>query len=345
LTLPNPDLFVAMYVRREAVESSQIEGTQSTLEDVLDYELDPDSQRLPDDIEEVVNYVKAMNYGLARLKELPLSLRLIREIHELLLEGARGEHRLPGEFRTSQNWIGTGNATLETATFVPPPPDEMRRALGDFEQFLHQENGLPPLVLCGLAHAQFETIHPFLDGNGRIGRLLITLLLVVLGVLHRPLLYLSTFLKRHRTEYYDRLTAIRIEGDWEGWLRFFFRGVAETAEEATKNAIAIVQLREDHRQRIQDAGFGASALRLLDLMFQRPIVNAKLVSERLSMTDVTASRSLERLARIGLVEEISGLQRNRVYRYTPYWALFQDPATGRPSRSSPLQITASDREE
>ncbi len=220
--LPNVDLFVAMYVKQEAVLSSQIEGTQSTLENVLEFEVDAKGKDVPKDVEEVVNYVQAMNYGLQRLEELPLSLRLIREIHEILLEGVRGEHRTPGEFRRSQNWIGPAGATINKATFVPPPVNEMKQALGNFEKFLHDEDSFHILVQAGLAHAQFETIHPFLDGNGRVGRLLITFLLCEKGVLHQPLLYLSSYFKAHRAEYYDRLSAIRTDGDWEGWLRFFW---------------------------------------------------------------------------------------------------------------------------
>src|SRR6202167_5455629 len=222
--LPNPDLFVSMYVRHEAVLSSQIEGTQSTLVDVLQFEIDANGNEHPKDVEEVVNYVRAMNYGLKRLDELPLSLRLIREIHGKLLEGVRGANRTPGEFRTSQNWIGPANCTLTTATFVPPPPHEMHQALDNLERFLHETTSFPALIHCGLAHAQFETVHPFLDGNGRVGRLLITFLLCQRGVLQRPLLYLSHYLKGRRAEYYDRLMAIRNDGDWEGWLRFFLRG-------------------------------------------------------------------------------------------------------------------------
>jgi Fic family protein len=213
-TLPDADLFVAMYVRQEAVLSSQIEGTQSSLDDVLAFELDPHSREMPRDITEVVNYVRAMNYGLDRLTTLPLSLRLIREIHDILLTDVRGTHKQPGEFRSSQNWIGAGNVPLENAVFVPPPPAEMQSSLSNLERFLHDETSLPVLIHSGVAHVQFETIHPFLDGNGRIGRLLITFLLVHRGVLHQPLLYLSSFLKRNRTEYYDRLTAIREQGNW-----------------------------------------------------------------------------------------------------------------------------------
>ncbi len=322
--LPNPDLFVAMYVRREAVDSSQIEGTQSTLEDVLAFELDPRARDLPDDVGEVVNYVRAMNYGLDRLATLPLSLRLIREIHAELLRDVRGSERLPGEFRTSQNWIGPQNAPLSRATFVPPPAAELGQALGDFERFLHEGADQTSLVYCGLAHAQFETIHPFLDGNGRVGRLLIAFLLVHRGTLVRPLLYLSAYLRRHRAEYYDRLMAVRDDGNWEGWLRFFLRGVAETAEEATFNARAIVRMREEHRARIQGHGHGANEHRLLDLLFQRPLVNIALVATHLDVTGVTASRIVEHLTAIGLLDEISGRQRNRVYRYTPYWRVFQN---------------------
>lgn len=339
-TLPNPDLFVAMYVRREAVDSSQIEGTQSTLEDVLAFELDPRARDLPEDVGEVVNYVRAMNYGLDRLATLPLSLRLIREIHAELLRGVRGAERLLGEFRTSQNWIGAQNAPLSRATFVPPPVSELGRSLGDFERFLHANDDLASLVFCGLAHVQFETIHPFLDGNGRVGRLLIAFLLVHRGTPHRPLLYLSTYLRRHRAEYYDRLMAVREDGNWEGWLRFFLRGVAETAEEAIVTARAIVRLREEHRARIQEHGHGANEHRLLDFLFQRPLVNIALVAGQLDVTGVTASRIVERLTAIGLLDEISGRDRNRVYRYTPYWRLFQDDA-GAEFSSAPRESTAS----
>lgn len=323
--LPNPDLFVAMYVRREAVDSSQIEGTQSTLEDVLTFELDPRTRDLPDDVEDIVNYIRAMNYGLNRLATLPLSLRLIREIHAELLQGTRGADKSPGDFRSTQNWIGPGNVTLARATFVPPPASEMRQTLGNFERFLHEEDELPVLIHCGLAHAQFETIHPFLDGNGRVGRLLIAFLLVHRGVLHRPLLYLSTYLKHWRAEYYDRLMAVRNEGNWEGWLRFFLQGVAETAEEATLTARSIVRLRDTHRGLIQENRLGLNELLLLDLLYQRPLVNANLVSSHLGITDVTAARLLYRLGNLGLIDEITGRQRNRVFRYTPYWELFQEP--------------------
>ena len=323
--LPNPELFVAMYVQWESVLSSQIEGTQSTLEDLLEFQLDPSGAGSSRDVEEVVDHVAAMNYGLHRLQELPLSLRLIREIHRELLRGVRGADKTPGEFRTSQNWIGPAGATLAQATFVPPPPSELWQALDNLERFLHDEEPLPSLVRCGLAHAQFETIHPFLDGNGRVGRLLITFLLVHEGVLQRPLLCLSHYFKRNRSEYYDRLGAVRETGDWEGWLRFFLHGVAEVAEQATATARAIIALRESHRRLVQENGRAATGLRLLDVMFEHPIANARLVQDRLGVRSFdTAANALERLVSLGLIEETTGGRRNRRYRYTPYLALFSD---------------------
>jgi Fic family protein len=245
--LPNPNLFVGMYVKQEAVLSSQIEGTQASLTDILQFEAGEHGDERLLDVEEVVNYVKAMNHGLGRLEAMPLSLRLIREIHGELMAGVRGQNRSPGEFRTTQNWIGPAGCTLATATFVPPPPQELPKLLGNVEQFLHDELH-PPLLIAGLAHAQFETIHPFLDGNGRIGRLLITFLLCERKILNRPLLYLSYFLKQHRSEYYDRLQAIRTDGRWEEWLVFFLRGIRDVAIEATDRARRILALRTAHQQ-------------------------------------------------------------------------------------------------
>ncbi len=320
--LPDPDLFVAMYVRREAVLSSQIEGTQSSLHDVLQFELDPGSRELPQDVGEVVNYVRAMNFGLERLASLPLSLRLIREIHKELLVGVRGAERSPGEFRRSQNWIGPTNATLANATFVPPPVPEMAEAMGNLERFLHDDSGLPPLIHCGVAHAQFETIHPFLDGNGRVGRLMITFLLCHRNILHRPLLYLSHFLKEHRTEYYDRLMEIRNAGDWEGWLKFFLRGVADTASEATDTARAIIALRSDHSGQVEQQGLGMIGLRLLTLLYEWPLINVAFAAERLGIAYGTANRLVDEFARLGLLKEVTGGRRNRRFRYEPYVALF-----------------------
>ena len=297
--LPNPDLFVAMYVRQEAVLSSQIEGTQSTLEDVLQFEIDELGNEIPKDVTEVVNYINAMNYGLKRLNELPLCLRLIREIHELLLAGVRGGERHPGEFRKSQNWIGSEGCNLNTASFVPPPVTEMHQALDNLEKFLHNEGGFPVLIECGLIHAQFETIHPFLDGNGRIGRLLITLLLCQKGILKRPLLYLSYYLKANRLEYYDRLMKIRTDGDWEGWLKFFLQGVYEVSQTATNTAQAILNLQETHRQLIGQHRVGSNnSLLLLDLLFKQPIVNINLVQKHLNSSYNTAKKNGSSVCRI-----------------------------------------------
>jgi len=319
--LPNPDFFVSMYVRQEAVLSSQIEGTQSTLEDVLAYEAGARGADAPRDLAEVVNYVKAMNHGLARLAELPLSLRLIREIHGRLLEGVRGSERTPGEFRRSQNWIGPAGCTLNNAAYVPPAVHDMLPALDDLEKFLHDES-LPVLVQAGLAHAQFETIHPFLDGNGRVGRLLIAFLLCWRGALHRPLLYLSLYLKAHRQEYYDRLNAIRVEGDWEGWLRFFLAGVADVADGATRTARAILDLREEHRRLVASkARKASSAHALLDMLFMNPIVTPSAVQHGLECTFKTANTLVNDFVAWGLLEETTGKQRNRRFRYGPYLAL------------------------
>jgi cell filamentation protein, protein adenylyltransferase len=328
-TIPNPDLFVAMYVRREAVLSSQIEGTQSTLQDLLAAELEPAAPGLPDDVEEVVNYVHAMNYGIDRLATLPLSKRLVREIHAELLRSGRGAHRMPGEFRRDQNWIGPEGAPIERATFIPPPVPQMHDALDDLERFLNEDHGLPVLVHVGLAHAQFETIHPFIDGNGRVGRLLITFQLVHRRILHRPLLYLSHYLKQNRAEYYDRLMAIRLRGDWEGWLRFFLRGVAQTATEATETAQSILALRERDRTAIQERT-GLNGVRLHDLLFDRPLVNVNLVKDQLDVSFATANNLVAQFEEAGLLREITGGRRRRVFSYDRYLAVISEGDT--PSR-------------
>lgn len=318
--LPNPDLFVAMYVRHEAVLSSQIEGTQSTLEDVLAFEANALREDTPKDVEEVVNYVRAMNHGLERLPDLPLSLRLLREIHAELMKGVRGGEKSPGEFRTTQNWIGGRGSSLRNAAFIPPPPHEVMNALGQLENFLHTERSRVPLLIrCGLAHAQFETIHPFLDGNGRVGRLLITLLLCEEKALSRPLLYLSLFLKAHRAEYYDRLTAIRMQGHWEQWLMFFLRGVSATALAATQTAKDIVALRDLHRHEMTK---NAKALTLLDHLFRYPTVSVNSVRKLMDCTFPTASKLITDFEARGWLQEFTGHERNRLWRYRPYLELF-----------------------
>ena len=326
LTLPNPDLFVFMYVRKEAVLSSQIEGTQSSLQDLLAAEAQLFGEALPRDVDEVINYVRALNHGLARLAELPVSVRLIREIHAELMRGVRGGRLQPGELRTSQNWIGPAGSTLNTATFVPPPHDAVPAALGDLEDFLHASDELPPLVKIALAHVQFETIHPFLDGNGRVGRLLITLLLTERGVLGKPVLYLSRYFKQHRQTYYEHLQAVRDHGAWEAWLAFFLRGVIEVAGEAAETARRILQLREQHRAAIT-AQLGRAAgngHKVLESLFDRPIVAVNGVQKLTGTTYAAANSLVSRLVKLGVLSEMTGYARNRRFRYAPYIALFND---------------------
>ena len=333
LTLPNPDLFVFMYVRKEAVLSSQIEGTQSSLQDLLSAEAQVFDEHRPRDVDEVVNYVRAMNHGLARLPDLPVSARLIREIHAELMRGVRGGRLQPGELRTSQNWIGPAGCTLNTATFVPPPHHVVPEALGDLEKYLHGDDVLPPLVKIALAHVQFETIHPFLDGNGRVGRLLITFLLTESGVLHKPVLYLSHYFKRHRQSYYEHLQAVRDRGDWEAWLAFFLRGVIDVAGEAAETARRILHLREQHRIAITErlgraAGNGH---RVLESLFDRPIVAVSDVQKLTGTTYAAANSLVSRLMDLGVLGEMTGYARNRRFRYAPYIALFNDTGPGEDS--------------
>lgn len=325
LTLPNPDLFVFMYVRKEAVFSSQIEGTQSSLQDLLAAEADLfGPKERPHDVDELVNYVQAMNHGLGRLAELPVSIRLIREIHEVLLQGGRGGHLQPGELRRSQNWIGPAGCTLNEAAFIPPPPEIVPQVLGDLEKFIHQEDDLPLLVKIGLAHVQFENIHPFLDGNGRVGRLLITFLLTEQGILNKPVLYLSHYFKQHRQAYYDYLQSVHDSGNWEDWLAFFLRGVIEVSAEATNTARRILVLREEHRALITEHLGRASGNghRILEKLFDRPIVSVVQVQEITGTTYAAANRLVSRLGKLGILVEMTGNTRNRRFRYEPYVQLF-----------------------
>ncbi len=316
--LPNPDLFVSSFVRKEALLSSQIEGTQASLEDVLSPAAAPETSR---DVGEVVRYVDALQFGLQRTATLPLSLRLIREIHARLLEGGRGGDRTPGEFRRTQNWIGPHGADLAHATFVPPPPHEMIEALSAWERYVVTEPHAPELVKCAVLHAQFETIHPFLDGNGRVGRLMITFLLHQWGLLRRPLLYLSLWFKQHRDEYYARLQAVRDEGAWEAWIRFFLDGVAETAQASASAAMAILELRERDLVRVREGCRSPSAPRLLDGLFREPMITVPRVQELLSVTHPTANSLVKDLARIGIVQEVTGRSWGRVFRYDAYMTL------------------------
>jgi Fic family protein len=293
--LPNPDLFLYMYVKKEAVLSSQIEGTQASLADLLEYEGESRDGYSTDDVKEISNYVAAMEYGLERLNELPLSLRLIREIHANLLKGTRGGHKAPGEFRTSQNWIG--GTMPSNARFVPPPAHEVISCMGALEKFIHDDKDTtPPLIKAGLVHAQFETIHPFLDGNGRVGRLLITFMLCHNKVIEKPLLYLSLYFKQFRDEYYDRLTAIRRDGDWEGWIKFYLQGIYEISRQATTTAKLIMDLQAEHRQIVNSLGKASpSAIRLLDILYQQPIVSVPFVSKKLGFSSPAARKAINNL--------------------------------------------------
>ena len=325
-TLPNPDLFVFMYVRKEAVLSSQIEGTQSSLSDVLEVEASVFDPHHPTDVGEVLNYVTAMNYGLERLETLPLSVRLIREIHDRLLHDVRGREKSPGEVRTTQNWIGPGGCTLNNATFVPPPPTEVMECLSQLEKFMHGKHDLPPLVKIGLVHAQFETIHPFLDGNGRVGRLLITFLLCESEILIKPVLYISHFFKQHRSEYYERLQRVRDKGDWEGWIKFFLRGIGQVSLEATETARAVVALREKHRSMVQQmlGRAAANGLQILETLFERPFLTVAQIQTYLGVSFPPASSIARKFCELGILKEITGQERYRIYSYRPYIDLFTE---------------------
>ena len=318
--LPNPELFVAMYVKKEAVLSSQIEGTQASFVDVLSAEYNQQDDQRRDDIGEVVNYVNAMDWGLHELKEFPLSLRLIRNIHARLLQNTRGFHRNPGEFRKSQNWIGPAGCTLDTATFVPPAVPDMEKALGELERYFYEEDLTPALIKIAMIHAQFETIHPFLDGNGRMGRLLITFWLCQQEILTKPLLYLSYYFKKNRAEYYDRLMAVRKKGQWEEWIKFFLKGVAEVSDEATTSARNILKLKEDCTKLLYEKESGnGNYQKLLDILFEQPFVKRTDVAEKLSISNPTAGSILDSFCQLGILMDCDpGKSRTKIYAFDRY---------------------------
>ena len=328
--LPDTSLFLYSYVRKEAVLSSQIEGTQSSLSDLLLFELDEAPGVPLDDVVEVSNYVRALDHGLARLREgFPLSNRLIREIHGVLLSRGRGEGKDPGEFRRSQNWIG--GSRPGNAVFVPPPPHLVADCMGELERFLHDERAeLPMLLRAGLVHVQFETIHPFLDGNGRVGRLLITFLLCHSAILREPLLYLSLYFKQNRPTYYELLDSVRRNGDWEKWLQFFLEGVRETAEGAVLTAKRLVELFEHDRERIVPRGRRAgSALRVHDALKARPVTSMQDVCARTGLSFPATSSAMEVLVDLGVASELTGKRRNRIFAYDRYVAILNE-GTERP---------------
>jgi Fic family protein len=324
LLLPDKELFLYMYVRKEAVLSSQIEGTQSSLNDLLRYETDAAAGAPVDDISEVSNYVSAMLHGLELMKTLPLSLRLIREMHAVLLGSGRGSAMAPGAFRTTQNWIG--GTRPGNAAYVPPPPHLLLPALDQFEKFIHAETpSIPPLIKAGLLHVQFESIHPFLDGNGRLGRLLVTLFLCAQGVLREPMLYLSLYFKTRRADYYRLLQEVRERGAWEAWLEFFLEGVAETANQAFETALGIADLFAKDRKRILDsAARASSALVVHDALKASPFATSAALVGRTGLTMPTVNSALEQLQTLGIVEEITGKRRGRVFAYRQYLSVLQD---------------------
>lgn len=311
--LPNPHLLILPFARREAVLSSRIEGTQASLSDLFAFEA---SQRAEDmsDVREVLNYVLALEHGMSRLTDLPVSLRLIREIHERLMRGVRGEYSTPGEFRRSQNWIGPPGCVLNDATFVPPPVEEMQTCLGDFERFLHSEYEIPPLVQLALIHYQFEAIHPFLDGNGRVGRLIIVLLLCLWNLLSQPLLYLSAYFEANRQAYYEHLLSVSQRGMWREWVLFFLRGVESQARDAVLRSQRLQDLRRRYREQFQQTQASARLLQAVDLLFGAPIVAVNQVKDALGVSFPSANRYIAQLEEAGIVREITGQARNRLYR-------------------------------
>lgn len=321
--LPNPHILIRPFVRREAVLSSKIEGTQATLGELLAAEAGAAVDRSPEDLREVGNYVVALEHGLARLQKLPLSVRLTRELHAKLMTGVRGGNARPGSFRAVQNWIGKPGSTIATASYIPPPPGEIEACLGAWEKFLH-ESTLPPLVTVALAHYQFEAIHPFLDGNGRVGRLLITLFLVERQILPTPLLYLSAFFEASRKDYYETLRGISERGAWNDWLEYFLLGVARMSEDASSRATRINELLANWQRQV--SGGSTNPLRVVELLGSNPFVTAKTVAENLAIAFTTAQRAIERLERAGIVEQIGAAKRERLYCAKALLSILEEPA-------------------
>jgi Fic family protein len=322
--LPNPHLLISPYVRREAVLSSRIEGTKASLSDLLIDEIEDGANRRTssDDVIEVRNYVHALEHGVETLPTLPLSLRLVREIHAKLMSGVRGEKATPGEFRRSQNWIGPAGSTPMTAAFVPPPVTEMTAALNDWESFLHVRDAIPDLIQCAMMHVQFETIHPFLDGNGRVGRLMITFFLLERKRLSQPLLYLSAYIDAHKGDYYDLLQRVRTHGDWVPWIRFFLQGVTEIAAAAGEQAKELHRLREQYRSQLRNK---PNALRLLDDLFINPYMTVARASKVLDKTHPTAKAAIEVLEQNKILREVTGRQWGRFYVCQPVMDALEKP--------------------
>ncbi|MDR1728318.1 MAG: Fic family protein [Acidobacteriota bacterium] len=319
--IPNVNLFVSMYVRKEALMSSQIEGTQATLEDVLDPMVDENANR---DVADVINYIKAAEYAISRLKELPLCNRLIKETHAVLMSGVRGQEKTPGEFRTSQNWIGGRGSTLKTARYIPPAPQDMTDAMSDLERYINVDDDLDVLIRAALIHYQFETIHPFLDGNGRVGRLLIIIFLMEKKAISTPALYISYFLKKNRVEYYDRMTEVRAKGNYEQWVKFFLQAILESAVDATTTIYKLVALHDRNASEIEKmgrvSGTTATVFRYLEA---NPIIEIGRTATALAMSYNTAAAAVKRLCDIGVLAQTSGEQRNRIFSYVDYLDLLR----------------------
>lgn len=314
--IPNVELFVSMYVRKEALMSSQIEGTQATLEDVLDPLLDANANR---DVADVVNYIKATEFAIQRLQELPLCNRLIKETHAVLMEGVRGQEKSPGEFRYSQNWIGGQGSTLKNARYIPPSPDDMIEAMSDLEKYINADDDLDSLIRAALIHYQFETIHPFLDGNGRVGRLLITLFLMEKKVLTTPALYISYFLKKNRVEYYDRMTEVREKGNYEQWIKFFLQAIMESAEDATNTIDELIALHDANVDVISKMGRAAkNAMLVFNYLETNPIIEIRKTAEDLDIAFNTVSSAVSRLVDAGILVQTSKVSRNRTFAYEAY---------------------------
>jgi len=312
-TLPNPHLLIGPFSRREAVLSSKIEGTVASLSDLMSYEALGSRRTDRADVREVANYVTALEYGLQRVADIPVRLRLMRELHERLMRGVRGGELTPGEFRKRQNWIGDPGCKIADATYVPPPPSEMMAALDEFEKYMYLPSDLPPLVRMAMLHYQFEAIHPFIDGNGRIGRLLISLMLVTDGLLPQPLLYLSAFFERHRSDYYRLLLEVSQRGNWTEWIIFFLRGVAEQAEDAIVRANKLQKLSSEYRDQLQSSRAAAALLKLADRLFKTPIITVQAAMKILGQSQPSAQHNIDRLVEAGILEEVTGRQRNRIY--------------------------------
>ena len=320
--IPNIDLFISMYVRKEALMSSQIEGTQATFEDVLDPMLENNTNR---PVGDVVNYIKATDFAINRLKELPLCNRLIKEAHKVLLAGVRGQNKCPGEFRHSQNWIGGAGSTLQNARYIPPSVEDMQQAMSDLEKYINAEDNLDVLIRAGLIHYQFETIHPFLDGNGRIGRLLITLFLMEQNVLTTPALYISYFLKKNRIEYYDRMSEVRLKGNYEQWIKFFLEAVYESAKDAVETIDKLTALHDKNCAKITNLGRRAkNGMRVFEYLESNPIIEIKKTSQELDIAFNTISSVIKDLINIGVLEQTSTQSRNRTFAYKEYLEILKE---------------------